>query len=86
MNQQITVILYLVVLFALLYFLFIRPQQQRQKKHQEMLHQLNVNDSIVTIGGILGTVVKLKEDTVVIRVAENTQIEILKNAVAQIRK
>jgi len=86
MNQQITVILYLVVLFALLYFLFIRPQQQRQKKHQEMIRQLNVNDSIVTIGGILGTVVKLKEDTVVIRVAENTQIEILKNAVAQIRK
>jgi preprotein translocase subunit YajC len=51
-----------------------------------MVRQLNVNDSIVTIGGILGTVVKLKEDTVIIRVAENTQIEILKNAVAQIRK
>ncbi len=85
MNQQVVSLLYIVALFALLYFLLIRPQQQRQKKHMEMIRNLKVNDPIVTIGGICGTIVKIKEDTLVVRVADNVRIEILKNAVAQVR-
>lgn len=86
MNQQIVSLLYIVGLFALMYFLFIRPQQQRQKKHQEMIRNLKVNDSIITAGGIYGTVVKIKDDSLVVRVADNVRIEILKNAVAQVRE
>lgn len=86
MNQSMATLLYVVVLFALLYFLLIRPQQVRQKKHQQMLRNLKVNDPIVTIGGICGTIVKTKEDTFVIRVADNVRIEILKSAVAQVRQ
>ncbi|MDQ0287278.1 MULTISPECIES: preprotein translocase subunit YajC [Desulfofundulus] len=85
MNQQVVSLLYIVALFALLYFLLIRPQQQRQKKHMEMIRNLKVNDPIVTIGGIYGTIVKIKDDTLVVRVADNVRIEILKNAVAQVR-
>jgi len=85
MNQQLATLLYVVVLFALLYFLLIRPQQQRQKKHQQMIKNLKVNDPIITIGGIYGTVVKIKEDTLVVRVADNVRLEILKSAVAQVR-
>lgn len=85
MDKQVVLILYLVILFGILYFLFIRPQQQRQKKHQEMIRELKIGDKITTIGGILGKVVKLKEDTIIIQLAEKTQIEILKNAVNQIR-
>ncbi|MBE3586679.1 MULTISPECIES: preprotein translocase subunit YajC [Desulfofundulus] len=85
MNQQLISILYIVALFALLYFLLIRPQQQRQKKHMEMIRNLKVNDPIITIGGIYGTIVKIKEDSLVVRVADNVRIEILKNAVAQVR-
>jgi preprotein translocase subunit YajC len=73
-----------VALFALLYFLMIRPQQQRQKKHQQMISSLKVNDQVTTAGGMLGTVVKIKEDTMVLRVADNVRIEFLKSAVTQV--
>lgn len=85
-NSQIGTLLYIVVLFALLYFLMIRPQQQRQKKHQAMVNDLKVNDGIVTVGGIYGSIVKIKDDSLVVRVADNVRIEILKNAVAQVRE
>lgn len=85
-NQQTITLLYIVALFALLYFLLIRPQQQRQKKHQQMIRSLKVNDPIVTIGGIYGTIVKIKEDSLTIRVGDNVRLEILKTAVAQIRQ
>ncbi|HBC92064.1 MAG TPA: preprotein translocase subunit YajC, partial [Pelotomaculum sp.] len=51
-------LLYIVGLFAILYFLMIRPQQQRQKKHQEMIKNLKPDDRVITIGGIYGTIVK----------------------------
>lgn len=84
--SQYGTILYIVALFALLYFLMIRPQQQKQKKHQEMVRGLKVNDKVVTAGGILGTIVKVKEDTLVLRVADNVRVEILKSAVGQMRE
>lgn len=86
MDPQMVSILYIVALFALLYFLFIRPQQKRQKEHQKMINELQVHDEISTIGGIIGTVVRIKEDTMVLRVAENVKMEIIKSAVGQVRK
>jgi len=85
-QQQLITFVYIVALFALLYFFMIRPQQQRQKKHQQMIRNMKVNDKIVTIGGLFGEVVKMKEDTVVIRVADNVRLEFLKTAVSQIRE
>ena len=85
MNQSTLGIVYIVGLFAILWFLMIRPQQQRQKKHQEMVRELGVNDNIVTAGGIYGTIVKVKEDSFIIRVADNVRIEVLRNAVSQKR-
>lgn len=84
MNESMLGILYIVGLFALLWFLMIRPQQQRQKKHAEMVRNLNVNNKIVTIGGIYGTIVKVKEDSLVVKIADNVRIQILKNAVSQV--
>ncbi len=85
MNESTLGIVYIVGLFALLWFLMIRPQQQRQKKHQEMVRNLGINDNIVTAGGIYGTIVKVKEDSFIIRVADNVRIEVLKHAVSQKR-
>lgn len=85
MDPQIVSIAYIVGLFALLYFLFIRPQQKRQKQHQQMINNLEVNDEITTVGGILGTIVKIKEESVVLRIADGVRVEFLKNAVGQIR-
>ena len=85
MSESMIGILYIVGLFALLWFLMIRPQQQRQKKHQEMVRNLAVNDHIVTAGGIYGTIVKVKEDSFILKIADNVRIEVLKHAVSQKR-
>ncbi|HAU32085.1 MAG: Preprotein translocase, YajC subunit [Desulfotomaculum sp. 46_296] len=85
MDRQMATILYLVILFAIMYFLMIRPQQQRQKKLQQLITNLKVDDLIITAGGIYGTIVKVKQDTFIIRVADNVRLEILKSSVIQKR-
>ncbi|MCF8010731.1 MAG: preprotein translocase subunit YajC [Clostridiales bacterium] len=85
MQGNLVGVLYIVGLFALLWFLLIRPQQKRQKQHREMIANLNQNDNIVTIGGIHGSIVKLKDDTVILKVADNVRIEVLKNAISQVQ-
>jgi preprotein translocase subunit YajC len=77
-------VLYIVGLFAILYFLMIRPQQQRQKKHQEMVRNIKPDERVVTIGGIYGTIVKIKDNSVIIKVADNVRIEFLKTAISQV--
>ena len=59
-------ILYLVIIFGAMYFLLIRPQKKKQKEEKKMRENLQVGDEIVTIGGIYGRVISLKEDTIVI--------------------
>ena len=76
----------LVVIFGIFYFLIIRPQKQREKDHQTMINGLKKNDNIVTIGGIHGTIINVKERTYVIRVDDNTKVEIDKSAVARLEK
>ncbi len=73
-----------ILLLVIFYFLLIRPQQKKQKMHQEMLQSLKKGDRVVTTGGIQGTVVGIKENIVVLRVAENVKIEFLKNFISQV--
>lgn len=82
--QQYTQLLFIIGMFAILYFLMVRPQQQRHKKHQEMIRNLKVNDRVITIGGIYGTIVKIKDDSCILRVSDNVRIELLKNAISQV--
>jgi len=84
LGPQTASIIYIVALFAILYFLMIRPQQKRQKQHAAMIKALNVGDNIITVGGLLGSIVKIKDNTVVLRVADKVHIEVLKNAIAQV--
>jgi len=83
-GPQTASIIYIVALFAILYFLMIRPQQKRQKQHAAMIKALKVGDNIITIGGLLGSIVKIKDKTVVVRVADKVHIEVLKNAISQV--
>jgi len=76
----------LIFIFIVFYFLIIRPQQKKQKEHLAMITSLKKNDEIVTAGGILGTIINIKENTFVIRVDENVKIEIEKKSVAYIKK
>lgn len=59
-------IIMLVVMFVLMYFLMIRPQKKRQKEEQKMRDDVRVGDQITTIGGIMGRVVTVREDSLVI--------------------
>ena len=58
------------------YFLFIAPQRKKQKEHDKMLSTLQSGDEVVTTGGIYGVITNVKDDRFVIRVAENTKIEV----------
>ena len=74
------------LIFAIFYFLLIRPQQKQQKKHQEMTSKLSKNDEVVTNGGIHGTVVNVDEQTVTLRVDDNTRIKFQKNVISYVKK
>ena len=66
LTSILPMILIYAVIFGAMYFLMIRPQRKKQKEEQKMRENLQVGDEIVTIGGIYGRVVSLKEDTIVI--------------------
>jgi preprotein translocase subunit YajC len=71
-------------IFLILYFLLIRPQQQRQKKLQKMLRELKKGDKVLTNGGIYGTVIGLDDTRAVLKIAENTKVEFQKNAIVEV--
>jgi len=76
----------LIFVFVVFYFLLIRPQQKKQKEHQHMVQNLKKNDEIVTVGGIHSTVVNVKDKTFVVRIDENTKVEIDKSSVAYVKR
>lgn len=76
----------LIFIFGIFYFLLIRPQQQKQKRHQKMLTELQKGDKIITSGGIHGTVVNIKDNVITVKVAENVRIDINKGNIAVILK
>ncbi len=76
----------MVLIFIIFYFLLIRPQKQKEKEHRKMLAGVNKNDEIVTLGGIHGTVVNVKDKTLILRIDDNVKMEIEKSSVAYIKK
>ena len=71
----------LVAIFGIFYFLVIRPQQKQQKKLQEMIASLNINDDVVTNGGVIGKIKEVRESSFVILSADKSFIEVGKSAV-----
>lgn len=76
----------LILIFIIFYFLLIRPQKTKEKEHQKMLANLNKNDEVVTSSGIHGTIVNIKDKTVILRIDDNVKIEIERNCIASIKK
>ena len=72
----------LVLMFAIFYFLIIRPQQRRYKEHQKMVDSLGRGDRILTNGGLYATVQDVKDDMIVAQIADGVKVEIAKSAVA----
>ncbi len=81
-NSMLSTILLMVVLFAGMYFFMIRPQKKQQKKEQEMREKTQVGDEITTIGGIMGRVVTVKEDSLIIETgADRNKMKITRWAI-----
>lgn len=75
-----------VAIIAIMYFLIIRPQQQRMKKHQAMIAGVKRGDVVVTSGGIIGKVVKVMDnDEVEVEIAKDVRIKVIKSTIADIR-
>ena len=72
----------IVGMLAIFYLLLIRPQQKRQKETQKMIEALRKGDRVVTASGLYGSVVGVKDNIVVLKIAENVKVEMLKSAVS----
>ena len=73
-------------IFIIFYFLLIRPQQKRQKEHQNLLSNLKTGDKVVTTSGIHGLIANVKDTTFLVKIADNVKIEVDKNAIASVSK
>lgn len=83
-NDLITSLLPLVALFAIFYFLIIRPQQKQAKAHREMIASLKKGDKIVTNGGLMVEVVKVEETYFVVKNSDGSEMRLAKEFVARL--
>jgi len=75
----------LIAIFAIMYFLLIRPQQKKMKEHQNMIEAVRRGDQIVTQGGVIGKVTKVKEDgEVEVEIAEGVKVRVVKSTIANV--
>ena len=75
-------LLMMAVIFGIFYLLVFAPMRKKQKKHAEMVQQLQNGDRVITNGGIYGTVVGIADDRLQLRIAEQVKIEVSRNAIA----
>ena len=81
---QLMPILLMIVIF---YFLLFRPQQQRMKAHREMVENIRRGDTVVTAGGLIGKVTRVKDDgnEIEVEIAENARVRVVKQTVSEVR-
>jgi preprotein translocase subunit YajC len=79
-----TMIIFYGLLLAAMYFFMIAPQRKKQKEQEKMLAALGSGDEVITTGGIFGTITNVKDDRFVVRIADNTKIEVGKSFVTAV--
>ena len=78
-------IVILVLLFGMFYFLMVRPMRQREKKHDEMVQQLEEGDRVITAGGVYGEIVNISQDSIVIKIESGATMRVTKGSVLALR-
>lgn len=80
-------IVLLVLIFAIMYFLLIRPQQKRVKEHQAMVEGLRRGDEVVTQGGLIGKVTKVKDEAgeLEVEIAKDVKVRVVRGTIAQVK-
>jgi preprotein translocase subunit YajC len=81
-SPWLTIILWVAVMGALFYFLLIRPQRSRMKRHQALVSALEVGDEVQTVGGIIGTIEYMDDHTVVLQVEGGGRLRVVRRALA----
>ena len=75
----------LVLIFAVFYFLLIRPQQKKMKDHRSMVAALSKGDKIVTAGGLMGTIAKIEDERIVsVEIAENIKVKVVRSTITEV--
>ncbi|MBM3605747.1 MAG: preprotein translocase subunit YajC [Alphaproteobacteria bacterium] len=74
----------LILIFAIMYFLMIRPQQKRLKQHRAMVEAVKKGDQVVTQGGILGKVVTVRDDELEVEIAQGVRVRVIRSTLAQV--
>jgi preprotein translocase subunit YajC len=82
--SQFPLLFVIIATFAIFYFILIRPQQRKQKDLQKTIAALKKGDRVMTNGGIFGTVAGFKDNVLILKIAEDVKIEVLKSAVASV--
>lgn len=74
-------LIFLVAIFAVMYFLMIRPRQKQQKQHEEMMQELRVGEKVIIAGGIYGQIESLGEDTAIVRIESGATMKVARNSI-----
>lgn len=74
----------LILMFGVFYFLLIRPQQKRQKEQKKLISELQKGDKVITSGGIHGVISNMKDQTVIVKVADNVKLEITRTNITRV--
>jgi len=82
MDNTLVFFVFLILLFGMFYFLIIRPQRKRQRRHQELMDALQPGDRIITIGGIHGKIESVTEENIILKVESGATMRMSRNAVA----
>ncbi|TGE37879.1 preprotein translocase subunit YajC [Desulfosporosinus fructosivorans] len=83
-QSTMSLVLYFLVFFGIMYFLMIRPQQKQAKKRQALLNGIKVRDQIITAGGLYGKITKVKDDSVILLIAEKVEVEVAKSGIVSV--
>ena len=81
-GNPLTAFLPLIIIFAIFYFLLIRPQQKRAKEHRNFLNSINRGDEVLTTGGLIGRVTGLTDDVVTLEVADKVKVKVMRAQIA----
>ena len=74
-------VIFLVVIFAVMYLLMIRPRQKQQKQHEAMMQELRVGEKVIIAGGIYGQIESLSEDTAILRIESGATMKVARNSI-----
>lgn len=83
-QSTMSLVLYFVVFFGIMYFLMIRPQQKQAKQRQALLSSIRVRDQVITAGGIYGKITKVKDNSVILLIADKVEVEVAKSGIVSV--